>query len=319
MRLLVTGGAGFIGANFTRRALDSGNDVVVYDALTYAGNLNSLRDFDNHCDYNFVHADVRDIKALRVAMKECDVVVHFAAESHVDRSLANPAEFVSTNCLGTTAVCEVAVELGIERLIHISTDEVYGSITEGSFSEGERLAPSSPYSASKAAADLIALSYYQTYGLPVVITRSSNNFGPLQYPEKIVPLFITNLLEGLPVPLYGDGSNVRDWCHVDDNCAAIELVLQAGEEGGIYNVGAGNEMTNLELTSQLLSLCGENPSMVEMVEDRPGHDFRYSIDSSRLKDLGWKPEQNFDEGLSMTVEWYRENRWWWEPLRPGPK
>ena len=245
-------------------------------------------------------------------------MVHFAAESHVDRSIADPAPFVSTNCDGTATLCEVALRVGVDRVVHVSTDEVYGSVVEGSSTEEDRLVPSSPYAASKAASDLIALAYHHTHGLPVLVTRSSNNYGPRQYPEKVIPLFVTNLLEGRSVPLYGDGGNVRDWCHVDDNCDAIDLVLRTGEPGTVYNVGAGNELTNLELVDRLLRLCGADPSLVEMVEDRPGHDRRYSVNAARVRALGWRPCWGLDEGLAATVDWYRNNRRWWEPLRDNP-
>ena len=318
MRLLVTGGAGFIGSNFVHRALARGDEVTVYDALTYAGNPANLAGLDAGAGYRFVHGDVCDGGALADAMTGHDAVVHFAAESHVDRSITDPARFVITNCEGTATVCEVALQLGVERVLHVSTDEVYGSIDVGSFVETDSLGPSSPYSASKAGSDLIALSYHATYGLPVVVTRSSNNYGRFQFPEKVIPLFVTNLLEGRRVPLYGDGLNVRDWCHVDDNCDAIDLVLRSGEPGGIYNVGSGNELTNLDLTSRLLSLCGADDSSIEQVDDRPGHDRRYSIDTTRIRDLGWSPQRGLDEGLEATVAWYRDNRDWWGPLL-GPR
>ena len=318
MRLLVTGGAGFIGSNFVHRALARGDEVTVYDALTYAGNPANLAGLDGGDGYRFVHGDVCDGGALTDAMTGHDAVVHFAAESHVDRSITDPARFVITNCEGTATVCEVALRLGVERVLHVSTDEVYGSIDVGSFVETDSLGPSSPYSASKAGSDLIALSYHATYGLPVVVTRSSNNYGRFQFPEKVIPLFVTNLLEGRRVPLYGDGLNVRDWCHVDDNCDAIDLVLRSGEPGGIYNVGSGNELTNLDLTSRLLSLCGADDSSIEQVDDRPGHDRRYSIDTTRIRDLGWSPQRGLDEGLEATVAWYRDNRDWWGPLL-GPR
>jgi dTDP-glucose 4,6-dehydratase len=318
MRLLVTGGAGFIGSNFVHRALARGDEVTVYDALTYAGNPANLAGLDGGVGYRFVHGDVCDGGALADAMTGHDAVVHFAAESHVDRSITDPARFVITNCEGTATVCEVALRLGVERVLHVSTDEVYGSIDVGSFVETDSLGPSSPYSASKAGSDLIALSYHATYGLPVVVTRSSNNYGRFQFPEKVIPLFVTNLLEGRRVPLYGDGLNVRDWCHVDDNCDAIDLVLRSGEPGGIYNVGSGNELTNLDLTSRLLSLCGADDSSIEQVDDRPGHDRRYSIDTTRIRDLGWSPQRGLDEGLEATVAWYRDNRDWWGPLL-GPR
>jgi dTDP-glucose 4,6-dehydratase len=318
MRLLVTGGAGFIGSNFVHRALARGDEVTVYDALTYAGNPANLAGLDGGDGYRFVRGDVCDGGALADAMAGHDAVVHFAAESHVDRSITDPARFVITNCEGTATVCEVALRLGVERVLHVSTDEVYGSIDVGSFVETDSLGPSSPYSASKAGSDLIALSYHATYGLPVVVTRSSNNYGRFQFPEKVIPLFVTNLLEGRRVPLYGDGLNVRDWCHVDDNCDAIDLVLRSGEPGGIYNVGSGNELTNLDLTSRLLSLCGADDSSIEQVDDRPGHDRRYSIDTTRIRDLGWSPQRGLDEGLEATVAWYRDNRDWWGPLL-GPR
>ena len=314
MRLLVTGGAGFIGANFVHRAVDRGDDVTVYDALTYSGNPANLAGLEGRRGYRFVHADVCDGAALAEAMAGHDAVVHFAAESHVDRSITDPARFVSTNCGGTATVCRVALEVGVGRVLHVSTDEVYGSIDEGSFIEADPLAPSSPYSASKAASDLIALSYHRTYGLPVVVTRSTNNYGRFQYPEKVVPLFVTRLLRGGRVPLYGDGGNVRDWCHVDDNCAAIERVLVDGVDGTVYNVGAGNEIDNLDLTHRLLELCGADASSIEYVADRPGHDRRYSVDTQRIRALGWAPVHDLADGLAATVAWYRDNAAWWEPL-----
>ena len=317
MRLLVTGGAGFIGANFVHRAVDRGDDVTVYDALTYSGNPANLAGLEGRRGYRFVHADVCDGAALAEAMAGHDAVVHFAAESHVDRSITDPARFVSTNCGGTATVCRVALEVGVGRVLHVSTDEVYGSIDEGSFIEADPLAPSSPYSASKAASDLIALSYHRTYGLPVVVTRSTNNYGRFQYPEKVVPLFVTRLLRGGRVPLYGDGGNVRDWCHVDDNCAAIERVLVDGVDGMVYNVGAGNEIANLDLTHRLLELCGADASSIEYVADRPGHDRRYSVDTQRIRALGWAPVHDLADGLAATVAWYRDNPDWWEPLPGG--
>jgi dTDP-glucose 4,6-dehydratase len=316
MRLFVTGGAGFIGANYVHHVLASSDDeVTVFDALTYAGNLDNLREVADDPRYRFVQGDITDRDAVAGAMKDHDAVVHFAAESHVDRSIASPDEFVRTNCGGTNVVCDIARQVEVERLLHVSTDEVYGSIDEGSFTESDVLAPRSPYSASKAGSDLIALAYRDTYDLPVVVTRSSNNFGPYQFPEKVIPLFVTNLLEGEKVPLYGDGLNVRDWCHVADNCAGVDLALRRGELGRIYNIGAGNEITNRELTDRILDLLGQDESMIDHVEDRLGHDRRYSIDTARITDLGWKPERDLSEALAATVDWYRENRWWWEPLR----
>lgn len=316
MKILVTGGAGFIGANFVHHLLATSDDeVTVYDALTYAGNPANLDPARGDVRFSFVQGDVCNRGALTAAMRGHDAVVHFAAESHVDRSIVSPDEFVRTNCDGTNVVCDVARTVGVGRLVHISTDEVYGSIIEGSFCESDPLGPRSPYAASKAGSDLIALAYHSTHGLPVVVTRSSNNFGPLQYPEKVIPLFVTNLLDGLRVPLYGDGLNVRDWCHVSDNCAAVDLVLRGGEIGTVYNIGAGNEITNRDLTGRILALCGADESMIEPVEDRLGHDRRYSVTTDRIRALGWSPERSLDEALAETVEWYRANRAWWEPLK----
>jgi dTDP-glucose 4,6-dehydratase len=316
MRLLVTGGAGFIGSNYVRHVLGSSDDAItVFDALTYAGNLDNLRGLDDDPRYAFVKGDITDRDAVAAALDGHDAVVHFAAESHVDRSIASPDQFVRTNCDGTNVLCDVARRLGVQRFLHVSTDEVYGSILEGSFTESDPLGPRSPYSASKAASDLIALAYRETYGLPVVVTRSSNNFGPYQYPEKVLPLFITNLLDGQRVPLYGDGMNVRDWCFVEDNCAGIDLVLRHGVDGEIYNIGAGNELPNRALTDAVLALLGQDDSMIEYVEDRLGHDRRYSIDTARVRALGWAPTWDFPAALEQTVSWYREHRWWWEPLK----
>ena len=316
MKLLVTGGAGFIGSNYVRLVLGSSDDeVVVLDALTYAGNLATLADLEDHPRFRFHKGDVCDREAVEHAMKGSDAVLHFAAESHVDRSISSPDEFVHTNCQGTNVVCDVARRLEVARVVHISTDEVYGSVDSGSSLETDPLAPRSPYSASKAGSDLIALSYFATYGLPVTVTRSSNNFGPWQYPEKIIPLFVTNLLDGLAVPLYGDGGNVRDWCYVDDNAAAIDVVLRRGEPGSVYNVGGGNEVANRVLVDKLLALLGADESMVRYVTDRLGHDRRYSVDDAKVRGLGWAPARQLDEALDATVSWYRANRWWWEPLK----
>jgi dTDP-glucose 4,6-dehydratase len=318
MKLLVTGGAGFIGSNYVRYVLrETDDEVVVYDALTYAGNLSTLRDVDDDPRYSFVHGNICDPATLEAAMAGVDAVVHFAAESHVDRSILSPDEFVRTNCLGTNVLCDVARGVGVERFLHISTDEVYGSIDEGSFTELDPLGPRSPYSASKAGSDMIALAYHETYGLPVVLTRSSNNFGPYQFPEKVVPLFVTNLLDGLRVPLYGDGLNVRDWCFVEDNCTAVDLVLRKGTVGEIYNIGAGNETPNRVLVDKLLALLGKDESSVDYVEDRLGHDRRYSVDIAKITALGWEKQRTLDEALEATVEWYRANEWWWRPLKAG--
>ena len=315
MKIFVTGAAGFIGSNYVHHVLATSDDeVTVFDALTYAGNLDNLRDVADDPRYRFVQGDICDRDAVSAAMAGHDTVVHFAAESHVDRSITGPDAFVATNCDGTNVVCDVARQIEVDRFVHISTDEVYGSIDVGSFRETDRLGPRSPYSASKAGSDLIAMAYHETYGLPVIVTRSSNNFGPYQFPEKVIPLFVTNLLEGRNVPLYGDGGNVRDWCHVADNCAGVDLVLRTGTVGEIYNIGAGNEITNLDLTHRLLSLldCGED--RIDRVEDRLGHDRRYSIDCSKVRALGWSPTRQLDDALADTVAWYRDNRWWWEPL-----
>ena len=316
MKLFITGGAGFIGSNYVRHVLASSDDeVTVFDALTYAGNLSSLADVADDARYSFVQGDICDREAVSAAMAGHDMVVHFAAESHVDRSIVDPDTFVRTNCLGTNVMCDVARHVGVERFLHISTDEVYGSIEDGSFIETDRLGPRSPYSSSKAGSDLIALSYQETYDLPVIVTRSSNNFGPYQFPEKVIPLFVTNLLDGKKVPLYGDGLNIRDWIHVLDNCAGVDTVLRKGTIGEIYNIGGGNETTNRELTSMVLANMGVGEEMVEYVEDRLGHDRRYSIDCSKANALGWKPSRDLDVAVAETVEWYRANRAWWELLK----
>jgi len=316
VRIFVTGGAGFIGSNYVRHVLATTDDhVTVYDALTYAGNLDNLKDIHDHPRYTFVHANICDREAALGAMDGHDTVVHFAAESHVDRSIVSPDEFVHTNVGGTNVLCDVARRVGVHRFLHISTDEVYGSIEEGSFTEDDRLSPRSPYSASKAGSDLVALSYHSTYGVPVLVTRCSNNFGPYQFPEKVIPLFTTNLLEGRKVPLYGDGGNVRDWIHVFDHNVAADLVLRTGVVGEIYNIGAGNEITNRELTDRLLTLCGRDQSFIEPVADRLGHDRRYSVATDKIHALGWRPSRALDDALAETVGWYRDNRWWWEPLR----
>ena len=316
MRLFVTGGAGFIGSNYVRHVLATSDDeVTVFDALTYAGNLETLQDLQENPRFRFVQGDITDREAVGAAMPGHDMVVHFAAESHVDRSIVDPDAFVKTNCDGTNVMCDIARRVGVERFLHISTDEVYGSIDEGSFTETDPLGPRSPYSASKAGSDLIALAYHDTYDLPVIVTRSSNNFGPWQYPEKVIPLFTTNLLDGKKVPLYGDGLNVRDWCYVEDNCAGVDTVLRKGAIGEIYNIGAGNEEPNRFLTDSILEILGFGEEMIEYVEDRLGHDRRYSIDCSKARALGWAPRREFREALETTVAWYRDNRWWWEPLK----
>lgn len=320
MKLFVTGAAGFIGSNYVRWLLaNSDDEITIFDALTYAGNMASIRDVldDRRC--NFIHADICDQDAVLTGMQGHDAVVHFAAETHVDRSISDPYAFVRTNCFGTNVLCDVARQVGVEKFLHISTDEVYGSIDVGSFTETDRLTPRSPYSAAKAGSDLIALSYVTTHGLPVVVTRCSNNFGPYQYPEKVIPLFTTNLLDGHKVPLYGDGGNVRDWIHVEDHNRAAHLVLQAGVVGEVYNIGAHHELTNRELTYKLIELCGRDESFIEPVADRLGHDRRYSVNIDKVSALGWRMQRTFEESLTETVAWYRDNRSWWEPLKAANK
>ncbi len=316
MKLFVTGGAGFIGCNYVRHVLNTTDDeVTVFDALTYAGNRANLSEWDTDPRFTFVHGDICDRNAVIAAMTGHDAVVHFAAESHVDNSIAGPDVFVRTNCDGTNVVMDVARRVSVSKVVHISTDEVYGSIDVGSFTEADPLGPRSPYSAAKAGSDLIALSYLSTYGLPVVVTRSSNQFGPNQYPEKVIPLFTTNLLDGKKVPLYGDGLNVRDWLFVEDNCRGVDLVLRQGKVGEIYNIGGHNEITNVELTNRLLELTGRDNSFIEPVADRLGHDRRYSITTDKIEALGWKPTAVFGDALAQTVAWYSDHRSWWEPLK----
>jgi dTDP-glucose 4,6-dehydratase len=319
VRLLVAGGAGFIGSNFIRHVLRSHPDdtVLNFDKLTYAGNLQNLADLADDPRYSFVHGDICDAKAVRDALPGMDAVVNFAAQSHVDRSLAEPDEFVRTDVFGVFTLLEAVRELRVPRFLHVSTDEVYGSLAQGSARETDAVRPSNPYSASKAGGDLLALAYRHTHGVPVVITRSSNNFGPYQYPEKVIPLFITNALEDEPLPLYGDGRNVRDWLYVVDNCEAIDLVLRRGADGEVYNIGGGHEVENVALTRQILTLLGKPESLIKPVKDRPGHDRRYSVDCGKIQGLGWRPRHRFDAALAETVRWYREHEAWWRPLKSG--
>lgn len=322
MRVLVTGGAGFIGSHFVRQTLGgayaelAGAEVVVLDKLTYAGNQANLDPVADNPRLRFVRGDICDAGVVTDVMRGVDLVVHFAAESHVDRSIAGSADFVITNVAGTQTLLQAALDAGVGRFVHVSTDEVYGSIEEGSWPEDHPLLPNSPYSASKASSDLLARSFYRTYGLDVCITRCSNNYGPYQFPEKLVPLFVTNLLDGKPVPLYGDGLNVRDWLHIDDHCRGIALVAASGRAGEIYNIGGGTELANRELTERLLTAVGAGWEMVRAVEDRKGHDRRYSVDITKIStELGYRPRIDFDTGLADTVRWYAENRAWWEPLK----
>jgi dTDP-glucose 4,6-dehydratase len=322
MRIVVTGGAGFIGSHFVRELLNggysafAGADVVVLDKLTYAGNLRNLDPVAGNPRLTFVEADILDLHRVDEVLAGADAVVHFAAESHVDRSILGAADFVMTNVVGTQTLLDAALRHGVGRFVHVSTDEVYGSIESGSWTEAEPVMPNSPYSASKASSDLLALAYARTHGLEVLVTRCSNNYGPYQFPEKVIPLFVTNLIDGATVPLYGDGLNVRDWLHVDDHCRGVALVLESGRAGEIYNIGGGTELTNVELTKRLLQACGADWGRVDHVQDRKGHDRRYSVDITKISDeLGYAPQVPFDQGLADTVRWYTENRAWWEPLK----
>jgi dTDP-glucose 4,6-dehydratase len=316
--VLVTGGAGFIGSNFVRHALAVHSDwrVTTLDRLTYAGRLENLHDVMDHPRHAFVRADICDAAVVRPLVARSAIVVHFAAETHVDRSIQAAGEFIRTDVMGTFVLLEAAREAaGLRRFVQISTDEVYGSVAEGASRETDELRPRNPYAASKAGADRLAYSYFATYGVPVVITRASNNYGPYQFPEKLIPLFITNAIDSRPLPLYGDGGHVRDWLHVADHCRAIDLIIDRADAGEVYNVGGGNEMSNLEITRRILELVGRPDSLVRHVPDRQGHDRRYSLDSSRLRALGWAPAVPFASGLEQTVEWYASNEWWWRPIK----
>ena len=322
MKLMITGGAGFIGSNFVRMVISDalpgleGAEVTVFDALTYSGTLSNLESVAGSERFRFIKGDIRDKKAVDEAVPGHDAIVHFAAESHVDRSVSDSRVFVETNVLGTQTLLDSALKNGTARFVHVSTDEVYGSIDEGSWDEEEPLLPNSPYAASKAASDLLVRSYHVTHQLNTSITRCSNNYGTHHFPEKLIPLFITNLLDGLTVPLYGDGQNIRDWLHVDDHCRGIALVLQQGRAGQIYNIGGGTELSNNELTDMLLAAAGKDESSIRPVADRKGHDRRYSVDIAKISsELGYHPQVDFASGLADVVQWYREHRAWWEPLK----
>ena len=315
--ILVTGGAGFIGSNFVRHMLTKYDKykILVLDALTYAGNRENLSDLENNPRFEFYHGDIQNKKDVDNLMPKVDTVVNFAAETHVDRSIHEAGAFIETDVRGTFVLLEAAKKYNIERFLHISTDEVYGSIIDGSFKEGDPLEPNSPYSASKAGGDLLVRSYFVTYGTPVIITRSSNNYGPYQYPEKLIPLFVTNAIDDKPLPLYGDGKYIRDWIHVEDNCAALDAVLHKGKTGDVYNIGAGNEKENIFITNFILDYLNKPASLIQPVKDRPGHDRRYSVDISKVAALGWKPEFDLEKGLKQTIDWYLQNENWWRKIK----
>ena len=318
VKVLVTGGAGFIGSNFVRWAHDAHADwhITTLDKLTYAGRMENLRDVLPSPRHTFVRGDIADASVAGPLVQDADIVLNFAAETHVDRSILSAGEFLHTDVIGTFVLLEAARQAPhLRRFIQISTDEVYGTVPTGSSAETDELRPRNPYSASKAGADRLAYSYWATYQVPVIVTRASNNYGPQQFPEKVIPLFITNLIEQRPVPLYGDGLNVRDWLHVDDHCRALDLLITKGESGEVYNIGGGNEVTNLELTHRILALVGRPESFITPVADRPGHDRRYSLNTAKLRGMGWTPTVSFDAGLAATVAWYRENEWWWRPIK----
>ena len=321
MKIFVTGGAGFIGSNYVRGVLTNRwgleiESVTVFDALTYAGNLNNLSAVSDSPRFRFVQGDIRDPSAVRQALAGHDAVIHFAAESHVDRSIDAGSVFMTTNVLGTQVLLEASMAASVSTFVHVSTDEVYGSIETGSWDEECPLLPNSPYAASKASSDLVARAYSRTFGLDVRVTRCSNNFGPYQYPEKVIPLFVTNLMDGFKVPLYGDGQNVRDWLHVDDHCRGIDLVLHGGRPGEVYNIGGGTELSNKDLTSLILDVMNMGPEMIQPVEDRKGHDRRYSVDWTKInRELGYSPQESLSGSLTNLVDWYRENEAWWRPLK----
>jgi dTDP-glucose 4,6-dehydratase len=319
MKILVTGGAGFIGSNFVRMALTDKfpdfkvDKLIVLDLLTYAGDKDNLKLIENDARYQFAQGDIRDLNLAQKLMTEVELVVHFAAESHVDRSIEGGSEFVSTNVMGTQVLLDAARSSKINRFLHVSTDEVYGSISQGSWPEDHPLLPNSPYSASKAGSDLLVRAYNRTHKLDTIITRCSNNYGHYQFPEKVIPLFITNILEGKKVPLYGNGLNIRDWLHVDDHCRGIALALTKGKSGEVYNIGGGTELTNLELTHKILKAMNVGEEFIQPVEDRKGHDLRYSVDTTKISSqLGYSPQVNFDQGLLETINWYKNNESWWK-------
>ena len=319
--ILVTGGAGFIGSNFVHYILEKypSYNLFVYDKLTYAGNLDNLRGVQDNPRYVFVYGDISDRETVNnvVVSHQIDTIVNFAAESHVDRSILSPDAFIQTDIVGTHVLLDAARDHKLERLHQISTDEVYGSIIEGRFEEGDVFEPNSPYAASKAGAELLVRAYHETYGLNTVVTRGSNTFGPYQYPEKIAPLFITNAIDDKSLPLYGDGLQVRDWLHVTDHCSGIDVALHQGLPGGVYNLGGGNELKNIEVTELILKYMDKPLNLIVPVEDRPGHDRRYALDSSLLMSLGWSPSHTFEEALQDTVRWYQDNEWWWRPIKDG--
>jgi dTDP-glucose 4,6-dehydratase len=320
VRILVTGGAGFIGSHLVHRLLASGqHDVVNLDALRYSGNLDNLADLTGHARYTFVHADICDASTVRVILRDhrVEAVINCAAETHVDRSILDPGSFARTDVVGTGVLLEEARQAGVQRFLQVSTDEVYGSVETGHSKEEDILSPRSPYSASKAGGDLLVLSYWTTYHFPVLVTRGSNTYGPNQYPEKFIPLFVTNAIDDQPLPLYGDGRYRRDWLAVDDHCVGIEHILNHGQPGTIYNVGGGNEKENLTVAELILHCLGKPKSLIRFITDRPGHDRRYAIDCSRLRDLGWQPKLSFEEGIRKTVEWYRTHECWWRKIKSG--
>ena len=318
VNVLVTGGAGFIGSNFVRYALGRHADwrVTTLDKLTYAGRRENLHDVMADPRHTFVHGDIADAPVSGPLVEQANIVVHFAAETHVDRSIQSAGEFIRTDVEGTFVLLEAARRAkALRRFVQISTDEVYGSVATGASVETDELRPRNPYSASKAGADRLAYSYWATYDLPVIVTRASNNYGPYQFPEKVIPLFVTNAIENIPVPLYGDGRNIRDWLHVDDHCRAIDLLIERATSGEVYNIGGGNEVMNIDLTHRILETLDKPRSLITPVADRPGHDRRYCLDTAKLRALGWAPQVRFEDGLRDTVAWYRANEWWWRPIK----